>query len=103
MSQLNKPSFEALYNNSAGGAFPTNTIQAIGSNDLRQFAKDIADSFLMETGQAIQSWKEPCRVATTVNITLSGAQTIDTVSAIAGDRVLVQFQRSEERSCRERV
>lgn len=32
------------------------------------------------------------RVATTANITLSGAQTIDGVSAIAGDRVLVKNQ-----------
>ena len=34
----------------------------------------------------------PCRVATTANITLSGAQTIDGVSCVAGDRVLVKNQ-----------
>ena len=38
--------------------------------------------------------KEPCRVATTANITLSGLQTIDGVSAGAGDRVLVRAQTS---------
>ena len=37
-------------------------------------------------------FKESVRVATTANITLSGAQTIDGVSAIAGDRVLVKNQ-----------
>lgn len=36
--------------------------------------------------------KASVRVATTANITLSGAQTIDGVSAIAGDRVLVKAQ-----------
>ena len=38
------------------------------------------------------SWKQSCRVATTANITLSGTQTIDGVSVIAGDRVLVKNQ-----------
>lgn len=37
-------------------------------------------------------WKEPVRAATTANITLSGAQTIDGVSVVAGDRVLVKAQ-----------
>ena len=36
--------------------------------------------------------KSPCVVATTANITLSGAQTIDSVSVVAGDRVLVKDQ-----------
>ena len=38
------------------------------------------------------SWKPTSRVATTANITLSGAQTIDGVSVVAGDRVLVKNQ-----------
>lgn len=38
--------------------------------------------------------KEPCLVATTGNITLSGLQTIDGVSVSAGDRVLVRAQTS---------
>jgi hypothetical protein len=41
--------------------------------------------------QGIQ-WKNPVRAATTANIALSGAQTIDGVSVIAGDRVLVKNQ-----------
>jgi phage-related tail fiber protein len=36
--------------------------------------------------------KASCRVATTANITLSGLQTIDGVSLVAGDRVLVKDQ-----------
>jgi hypothetical protein len=36
--------------------------------------------------------KQACRAATTANITLSGAQTIDGVSVVSGDRVLVKNQ-----------
>lgn len=39
-------------------------------------------------------WRPSVRVATTANITLSGTQTIDGVSVIAGDRVLVKDQSS---------
>jgi len=38
--------------------------------------------------------KASCRASTVANITLSGAQTIDGVAVIAGDRVLVQNQTS---------
>ena len=37
-------------------------------------------------------WKDSVRAASTANLTLSGAQTIDGVSVIAGDRVLVKNQ-----------
>lgn len=40
------------------------------------------------------TFKTPVRAATTAAITLSGAQTIDGVSVIAGDRVLVKDQAS---------
>ena len=36
--------------------------------------------------------KQSCRVATTANITLSGEQTIDGISVVSGDRVLVKDQ-----------
>lgn len=39
-------------------------------------------------------WKNSVRAATTANITLSGTQTIDGISLIAGDRVLVKDQSS---------
>lgn len=38
------------------------------------------------------SWKDPVRAATTANITLSGAQSIDGVSIVVGNRVLVKNQ-----------
>jgi hypothetical protein len=38
------------------------------------------------------TWKNAVRVATTVNITLSGTQTIDGVAVVAGNRVLVKNQ-----------
>lgn len=37
-------------------------------------------------------WQDPSRAATTGNITLSSEQTIDTVSVVSGDRVLVKDQ-----------
>lgn len=36
--------------------------------------------------------KKPCVVASTANLTLSGAQTIDTVAVVVNDRVLVKDQ-----------
>ena len=36
--------------------------------------------------------KDSCRVSTTANITLSGTQTIDGVSVVANNRVLVKDQ-----------
>jgi hypothetical protein len=46
----------------------------------------------LASGAAI---KVPCRVATTANITLSALQTIDGVTVVAGDRVLVKDQTVE--------
>ena len=41
------------------------------------------------------AFKQPCRVATTANITLSGLQTIDGVALADGDRVLVKSQTTQ--------
>jgi phage-related tail fiber protein len=46
----------------------------------------------LQNNQAGLSGKDAVRVATVSNITLSGAQTIDGVSVVAGDRVLVKNQ-----------
>lgn len=51
--------------------------------------KNYVDSLVNGT-----DWKQSVRAATTANITLSGTQTIDGVSVIAGDRVLVKDQSS---------
>ena len=53
---------------------------------------DAANKNYVDGAIAGLSWKDPVRAATTANITLSGAQTIDGVSVIAGDRVLVKAQ-----------
>lgn len=46
------------------------------------------------SGTNFVPWKKVAKVATTANITLSGAQTIDGVSVVAGDNVLVKNQTS---------
>jgi hypothetical protein len=71
----------------AAGAFTTAsaTNQPVSNNDLT--TKLYVDSLALGI-----SWKQPVIAATTANITLSGAQTIDTVSVVAGDRVLVKNQ-----------
>jgi hypothetical protein len=63
----------------------SSTNQPVGNNDLT--TKLYVDSLALGI-----SWKQPVNAATTANITLSGAQTIDTVSVVAGDRVLVKNQ-----------
>jgi len=55
-------------------------------------ATDIANKQYVDYALLGISWKEPARAATTTNITLSGAQTIDTVAVVAGDIVLVKNQ-----------
>lgn len=46
----------------------------------------------LEGPTASLAMKQPVKVATTANITLSGEQTIDGVAVVAGDRVLVKDQ-----------
>lgn len=57
----------------------------VSSNDAVRLTDLLAQRY-------ITSYKQPVRVATTANITLSGEQTIDGVAAVAGDRVLVKNQ-----------
>jgi hypothetical protein len=57
-------------------------------------ANDVAIKSYVDSAAAGLSVKGAARAATTANITLSGAQTIDGVSIIAGDRVLVKNQSS---------
>lgn len=45
MTVLSKSAFLAKYTDAVAGQFPTNTSQAIGSDNLREFAEDIGDSF----------------------------------------------------------
>ena len=55
-------------------------------------ATDIVNLLALQSYAAGISWKQPCAVATLVNITLSGLQTIDGYTTLAGDRVLVKNQ-----------
>ena len=55
-------------------------------------ATDIANKQYVDYALLGISWKAPAKAATTTNITLSGAQTIDTVAVVAGDTVLVKNQ-----------
>jgi len=63
------------------------TLNADPINDLHAATKRYVDG--VATGLDV---KASVRVATVANITLSGAQTIDGVAVIAGDRVLVKDQ-----------
>ena len=55
-------------------------------------AADIANKLYVDTVAQGLGPKAACAVGTTVSITLSGLQTIDTYTTIAGDRVLVKNQ-----------
>jgi hypothetical protein len=57
---------------------------------------DIANKFYVDTVAQGLGPKAACAVATTANITLSGLQTIDTYTTVAGDRVLVKNQSSSQ-------
>ena len=71
--------------------------QSMGSHKLTNLAapvsaNDAARLIDVQNSAAGISAKDAVRAATTANITLSGVQTIDGVSVIAGDRVLVKNQ-----------
>jgi len=74
----------------AAAAFTTASMQnqPISGTDLTN--KTYVDAAIVGI-----SWKQPVAAATTANIALTGAQTIDTVSVVAGDRVLVKDQSTQ--------
>lgn len=55
-------------------------------------AQDAATFGQLQAVQQGRTFKDAVRVATTANITLSAVQTIDGISVVAGDRVLVKNQ-----------
>jgi len=55
-------------------------------------ATDIVNLLTLQSYAAGISWKNPVTAATTVNITLSGLQTVDSVNLVAGNTVLVKNQ-----------
>lgn len=71
-----------------------NLAAASGSNDAIRKA-EFDDLATQVAGAAAGvSYKSPVRAASTVNLTLSAPQTVDGVSLVAGDRVLVTAQTS---------
>jgi len=60
-----------------------------GTNDALNYGYYLS---LAAIDKQALSWKSPVRAATTANITLSAPQTIDGVSVVANDRVLVKNQ-----------
>ncbi len=70
---------------SVGGQRVTSGATPVLAGDLT--TKSYVDGLVNGT-----DWKASVRAATTVNITLSGAQTVDGVALIAGDRCLVKNQ-----------
>jgi len=77
-------------------ATPTAAV-AMGSQRITGVATPTADTDAATKGYvdaAINGtdWKQSVRVGTTANITLSGLQTIDGISVLAGNRVLVKDQ-----------
>lgn len=74
---------------SAGAQLLQSSATPSGNNDLTN--KAYVDQAIINAKLAGDD-KDSVRVATTGNITLSGTQSIDGVSVIAGDRVLVRAQ-----------
>lgn len=74
----------------------TNTLDASGNRITNlpdaSSAQDPVTKAQLDAAVQGFKWKDPVRVATTANITLSGTQTIDGVAVVAGDRVLVKDQ-----------
>jgi hypothetical protein len=70
------------FNNPVTGATPTSGLHLV--------TKDYADNIV-----AGFSWKNPVKLATTGNVTLSASQSIDSVVANVGDRVLVKNQTNQ--------
>jgi hypothetical protein len=77
-------------------AAPTNSV-SLNSQKITSLATPTSDSdaatkAYVDAARSGLDVKQSVRAATTANITLSGAQTIDGVSVVSGDRVLVKDQ-----------
>jgi hypothetical protein len=68
-------------------AFTSATVTAVPVS-----GNDVVNKTYLEFFAAGISWKQPVLCGTTANITLSGLQTIDGVTVVAGSRVLVKNQ-----------
>jgi len=84
-STINSTTIGATTPSSA--AFTTATVSTAPVN-----GNDVVNKTYLDYFAAGLSWKQPVLCATTVNITLSGLQTLDGVTVVASDRVLVKNQ-----------
>ena len=84
-STINSTTIGATTPSSA--AFTTATVSTAPVNGT-----DVVNKTYLEYFAAGISWKQPVLCATTTSITLSGLQTLDGVTVVAGDRVLVKNQ-----------
>jgi hypothetical protein len=84
-STINSTTIGAITPSTA--AFTSATVSSAPVNGNDVVNKTYLDYFA--TGL---SWKQPVLCGTTANITLSGVQTLDGISAVAGSRVLVKNQ-----------
>ena len=84
----------ALVLRGASGDFSAGTITTTKVTGLSApvSGSDAANKDYVDAARSGLDVKDSCRAATTANITLSGAQTIDGVSVVAGNRVLVKNQ-----------
>jgi hypothetical protein len=74
------------------GFLPVSAGEQNYRNATHGWAEEFNQALAGVTADVSQNTKSPARVATTANITLSGAQTIAGVAVIAGNRVLVKDQ-----------
>ena len=81
----------ALAGGTMSGAIVMGTNRITGMGDPVD-AQDAATKVYVDNAVQGLDAKASCRVATTANITLSGTQTIDGVSVVGGNRVLVKNQ-----------
>jgi len=75
------------------GAIAMNTSKITGMGDPTSAQDAATKNYVDNTAQGLDA-KASCVAATTANITLSAPQTIDGVSVLTGDRVLVKDQTS---------
>jgi len=76
-----------------GASVPSTAVFSSGQiNATPSGSYDITNKLYVDSVAIGISWKAPVTAATTVNITLSGTQTVDTVVLVAGNTVLVKNQ-----------
>jgi hypothetical protein len=90
-STINSTTIGATTPSSA--AFTTATVSTAPVNGT-----DVVNKTYLEYFAAGISWKQPVLCATTANITLSGLQTLDGITVVAGDRVLVKNQGTQSQN-----